>query len=54
MSNKNKFKITPPKKRPHKMLFDEDTPFKMKVVPGNKRTVYKRKPKNQRDQGDLE
>jgi hypothetical protein len=39
------FKIERPKHRAHRVLFDEDTPFKPKVVE-SKKGVYNRKQKH--------
>jgi hypothetical protein len=38
------FKIEQPKHRAHRVLFDENTPFKPKVV--KSKTGYQRKPKH--------
>lgn len=38
------FTIEQPKHRAHRVLFQEDTPFKPKVV--NRKDTYKRKPKH--------
>jgi hypothetical protein len=38
------FKIERPKHRAHRVLFDENTPFKPKVVPG--KATYNRKQKH--------
>ena len=45
------FKITPPRNgrsRKHSILFDEDTPFKPKVV--RRKDQYQRRPKHRNDQ----
>ena len=39
------FKIEQPKHRAHRVLFDDNTPFKPKVVK-SKKSEYKRKPKH--------
>jgi hypothetical protein len=38
------FTLEKPKHRAHRVLFQEDTPFKPKVV--NRKDTYKRKPKH--------
>lgn len=41
------FKIDKPKHRAHRVLFDENTPFKPKVV--KSKIQYQRKPKHRKD-----
>lgn len=45
-----KIKITPPKRRNHRVLFLSDSPFKPKVV--ERKDLYKRKPKHRNDAKD--
>ena len=42
------FKISQPKHRAHRMLFDEDLPYKHRVE-NPKKVNYKRKPKYRKD-----
>jgi len=42
------FKISQPKHRAHRMLFDEDLPFKHRVE-NPKKGQYKRKPKHKKE-----
>lgn len=44
MKNVISFRIDKPKHRAHKVLFENDTPYKPKVV--NPKNVYKRKQKH--------
>lgn len=44
------FKIEQPKHRAHRVLFQENTPFKPKVV--QSKTLYNRKPKHKGNQNE--
>ena len=44
------FKIEQPKHRAHRVLFDDNTPFKPKVV--KSKIAYQRKPKHRKENYD--